>query len=208
MDDKQRDSIIEIWKTVVEVQQHFNEIEMKIRGLFITIVIAIGAAQGFLIEKRFSIPFHSVPILYANVMPLLGVLAAYLFYFVDRYWYHRLLLGSVLQGGFIEEKYADELPELSLGSKITETSPVELHNWLARIVANWVVSDERYKKTKKLHSDAKIEFFYKSMALLFGFWFLATVMFVGVTVNGQSLFEFLTTRGDHGVSGGYLDPYD
>lgn len=207
MDDKQRDSIVEIWKTIVEVQQHFNEIEMKIRGLFITIVIAIGAAQGFLLEKRFSIPFRSVAILYADVMPLLGILAAYLFYFVDRYWYHRLLLGAVLQGGFIEEKYSEELPELGLGSKISQQSPIELRSRIVRSVANWVVTDERYKKTKKLHSDAKIEFFYKSIALLFAFWFLATVLFVGVTVDGQSLFELMATRGNHVVSG-YVDRYD
>jgi hypothetical protein len=204
MDDKQRDSIIAIWKTIVEVQQHFNEIEMKIRGLFITIVVAIGAAQGFLIEKRFSIPVHSVTILYATVMPLLGVLAAYLFYFVDRFWYHRLLLGSVLQGGFIEEKYAAELPELGLGSKISKESPVELHNWFARILANLVVTDPRYKKTKKLHSDAKIEFFYKSIVYLFALWFLATVVFVGVTVNGQSMFE-LMIAGHHSSD---FDRYD
>lgn len=197
MEDNQRDSIIEIWKTIVEVQRHFNEIEMKIRGLFITLVIAIGAAQGFLIEKRFSIPIRSVGILYANVVPLLGVLAAYLFYFVDRYWYHRLLLGSVLQGAFIEQKYADELPELGLGSKISEQSPVKLQNWFARTVADCVVSDERYKKDKKLHSDAKIEFFYKSIALLFLLWFIATVVFVGVTVDGQSLFEFIISGGHH-----------
>src|SRR5579859_6501963 len=146
MDDKERDAIIDIWKAVVDVQQHFNEIEMKIRGLFITIVIAIAAAQGFFIEKQLSIPVRSITVQYTVIMPLLGVLAAYLFYFVDRYWYHRLLLGSVLHAGFIEKKYATELLELGLGGKISEESPVELHHWLAKLVASVVVSDSRYKK--------------------------------------------------------------
>jgi hypothetical protein len=194
MDKNERESIIEIWRTVVEVQQHFNDIEMKIRGLFITIMVAIAAAQGFLLEKRLSFPLGSVTILYATVLPLVGVVAAYLFYFMDRYWYHRLLMGAVLQGGMIEEKYASELPELGLGARISEQSPVELKNRFGRMIANLVVSDDRYKKNKKLHSDAKIELFYKSIVLLFFLWFIFTVLFVGVFVDKSSLFEFLALK--------------
>lgn len=191
MDNDERKNIIEIWKAVVGVQQHFNEIEMKVRGLFITIVVAIAAAQGFLIEKKLSVSIGRSTILYANVMPWLGILATYLFYFVDRHWYHRLLMGSILHGGSIEQKYANEIPELALGAKISEQSPVELKNWLARKVADVVVSDERWVKNKRLHSDAKIEFFYKSIALLFFCWFVATVLFAGVLVDQQTLFEKL-----------------
>jgi hypothetical protein len=194
MDKDERESVIEIWKTVVEVQQHFNDIEMKIRGLFVTIMVATVAAQGFLIEKRFSFPLGSVTILYATFLPLVGVVATYLFYFMDRYWYHRLLIGAVLQGGMIEEKYASELPELGLGAKISERSPVELNSWFGRKVADLVVSDDRYKRNKKLHSDAKIELFYKSIVLLFFLLFAFTILFVGVFVDGNSLFEFLTLK--------------
>ena len=35
---------VEAWKTTVQVQEHFNEIEMKIRALAITVLTAgIGA---------------------------------------------------------------------------------------------------------------------------------------------------------------------
>lgn len=61
MNSEERSNIIEIWKTVVEVQQHFNDIGMKIRGLFITIVVAIAAAQGFLLEKRLFFFNRSCP---------------------------------------------------------------------------------------------------------------------------------------------------
>jgi hypothetical protein len=191
MDSDERKNIIEIWKAVVGVQQHFNEIEMKIRGLFITMVVAIAAAQGFLIEKNLSVPLGSFTIMYATFMPLLGILATYLFYFVDRYWYHRLLMGSILHGGIIEKKYEIEIPELGLGSKISEQSPVVLKSWLARKVADVVVSDDRYRKSKKLHSDAKIEFFYKSIVLLFFLWIVVTLLFIGVSVDQHSLFESL-----------------
>jgi hypothetical protein len=194
MDNDERRSIIEIWKTIVEVQQHFNDIAMKIRGLFITIAVAVAAAQGFLFEKRLSVSIGTVTVLFATFLPLIGIVATYLFYFIDRYWYHKLLLGAVLQGGMIEEKYAQELPELGLGKQISDQSPVELKSWFGRRIADLVVSDDRYKRNKKLHSDAKIELFYKSIVLLFFLWFIATVLFAGVLVDQRSLFEFLASR--------------
>jgi hypothetical protein len=194
MDKDERESIIEIWKTSIEVQQHFNDIEMKIRGFFIAIMVAIVAAQGFLLEKRLSFPLGSVTILYATFLPLVGVVAAYLFYFMDRYWYHRLLIGAVLHAGAIEKKYESELPELGLGVKISERSPIELNSRLARKVADLVVSHDEYRKKKILHSDAKIELFYKSIVLLFFLWFAFTILFVGVFVDKNSLFEFLALK--------------
>jgi hypothetical protein len=47
-------------------------------------------------------------------VPLFGIFGAYLFYFIDRYWYHRLLVGSVKHAIEIEKKYKNEMPELSL----------------------------------------------------------------------------------------------
>lgn len=93
MDSEERSNIIEIWKTVVEVQQHFNDIGMKIRGLFITIVVAIAAAQGFLLEKRLCFSIGPVHILFATVMPFIGAVATYLFYF-----YGSLLVSSPVAG--------------------------------------------------------------------------------------------------------------
>lgn len=187
MDAEKRKSIIEIWKTVVDVQKHFNDIAMRIRGLFITIVLALAAAQGFLMEKKLSFELGEVKILYANLIPILGVVGTYLFYFMDKYWYHRLLVGSVKQGIFIEKKYAKELPELGLSAKIGEESPVSLQNWLAKIVANLVVSDPEFKKSKIIRSDGKIELFYKSIVLLFLLLFVVTILFVGVLVSDKSL---------------------
>jgi hypothetical protein len=194
MDNNERQHIIEIWKTIVDVQQHFNDISMKIRGLFITIVIAIAAAQGFLIEKHLSFPLGSVTVLYAIFIPLLGIVATYLFYFIDRHWYHRLLLGAVSQASMIEKRYESELPELGLGAKISEHSPVELKNKFGRWIANRVVSDDRYRKNKRLHSEAKLELLYKSIIALFVVWFVFSFLFIGVFVGQRSLIEFLVLR--------------
>lgn len=77
-------------------------------------------------------------------MILVGAGAASLFYFMDRHWYHRLLLGAVIHAGKIEAKYEKELPELSLGKAIADKSPVQIGNRLVRLVARVVVSDDRY----------------------------------------------------------------
>lgn len=194
MDDSKRQCVVEIWKTIVGVQQHFNDIAMKIRSLFVTMVFAVAAAQGFLLEKNLSFAVGSVVILYATFLPLLGIVASQLFYFMDRYWYHRLLLGAVLQASMIEKMYEDELPELGLGVKISEKSPVQLKHWFGRAVAAVVVSDEKYKNERQLHSDAKIELFYKSIIYLFLFLLALSVLFVGVFVSGQPLAEFLCAK--------------
>lgn len=164
---------VEVWKTIVSVQQHFNEIGMKIRGLFITILLAIFASIGFLLDKEFYFQLHTVSIMYYTLIPLFGIMITYLFYFIDRYWYHRLLVGAVKQGTIIEEKYAELLPELSLGLAIGKESPYEptgIGKWLARLI----VKHKKYRETGKMHSDAKIEFFYKSVIL---FLFLLTIFF-------------------------------
>lgn len=111
-------------------------------------------------------------------------------------------MGAVLQEGEIEERYKEEIPELGLGAKITERSPVELHGWLARLVARIVVTDKRFKSTGKLHSDAKIELFYKSIVLLFSLWFLATIFLVGVLVGDKPLVTYLILKSSVSICNG------
>lgn len=160
MQNENRKEIIEIWKTIISVQQHFNEIEMKIRGLFVTLLLGLFASIGFLLGKKLYLELSIVRIQFATVMPLFGCLLAYLFYFMDQHWYHRLLLGSVQHGINIEQKYKKEMPELSLSDAIGEKSPYK-PTGLIWLVAYFLVGDARFRKTATLHSDGKIELFYK-----------------------------------------------
>jgi hypothetical protein len=190
MDADDKKNVIDVWKTVVQVQQHFNDIEMKIRGIFITMVLALIAAQGFVAEKHLSYDFGSVQILYATFVPMLGIIGTNLFYFMDKHWYHRLLVGAVKHGIKIEEKYKQQLPELNLSASIGEASPIHLRGWLTRKIAAFVVSDPKYKETGRLHSDGKIELFYKSIVWLFVIIFFFTLLFAGVLICGEPLFFF------------------
>ena len=43
--------VIDVWKKIIDVQQHFNEIELKIRNLFITVMAAIISAVALVLER-------------------------------------------------------------------------------------------------------------------------------------------------------------
>ena len=175
MTDINNKEVVEIWKTVIGVQMHFNDISMRIRSMFVTILLALFASLGFLLDKKLGLQVGNYYVQFATILPAFGILGTYLFYFIDRYWYHRLLVGSVKQGLFIENKYKVELPELSLTDAIGKESPYEPRG-VARFLARLVVSDDRFPKTGKLHSDGKVEFFYKSVMVAL----LGTVILVAV----------------------------
>ena len=157
--------VIDVWKTVVGVQMHFNDISMRIRSMFVTILLALFASIGFLLDRKWGLQVWRVNVQFATLLPLFGMLGTYLFYFIDRYWYHRLLIGSVKHGVLIEEKHKAELPELSLTAAIGAESPYEPRGF-AWLIAKLIVSHDKFAKTGKLHSDGKIEFFYRGGSVL------------------------------------------
>jgi hypothetical protein len=56
--------------------------------------------------------------------------------------------------------------EIRLSRQISEESPVTLPRF-AEAFASLFISEQRFKQDKKLHSDGKIEFFYKSIMIMF-----------------------------------------
>ncbi len=185
MEDQQRKQIIEIWKTIVEVQMHFNDISMRIRSLFITILLALFASIGFLLNKELNLEILGYNVQFATLMPLFGIFATWLFYFIDRYWYHRLLVGSVKHAIEIEKKYKNDMPELSLSDAIGEESPYQPRGGV-RWLANLLVRHDKYRETGKLHSDGKIELFYKSVILALALTTIMLALFGGVTVDKKT----------------------
>jgi hypothetical protein len=171
-EDRKHAQVVSIWKAAIEVQQHFNDVSMRIRSMFVTILLALFASIGFMLDKKYDLQMGALKIQFAVLIPLIGLLGTYLFYFIDRYWYHRLLSGAVKHAQSIEEMHKRTLPELALSSAIGAESPVT-PSGITRALAWAVVRDQKYRETGKLHSNGKMELFYKSvMALLI----LVTVM--------------------------------
>ncbi len=139
------DFALEAWKTVVEVQEHFNTIEMQIRNLAVTVLTATVAAGGVVysqgqqaiasaVESGNPIPdlntIHVAALRFsaADMIIFGGLLAWGGFYFMDRWWYHKLLKAAVDKGSSIE-RFVAETPYgdlMGLAGTISAASPVKL----------------------------------------------------------------------------------
>lgn len=181
--------VVEIWKKIVQTQEHFNEMCMRVRTMFATVMAAILSLYGLILKNgETTIRAYGMEV---NVFILLCFsisVTTYLFYFVDRHWYHRLLVGSVNQGSQIERDWAEKLPEIQLGSKISAASPVPLNDRkVTYLFCRLFVRDPKLKQNKALHSDGKIEIFYKPLAWLGIVAGILAVLTGGIKVGHQSL---------------------
>jgi hypothetical protein len=122
---------LEMWKQTVSVQMHFNDIEMRIRNLAITVVGAFLAALAFVIEG--GLFWGGVS---AGVLLMGGAIIAVIdFWFMDRLWYHRLLQSAVNRGIEQEQRIKSKVADIKSGltEKIKEDSPfnffgIEVHS--------------------------------------------------------------------------------
>lgn len=155
---------LSIWKTVVEVQQHFNDLCLKIRSLVITAVAAFVAGIGFSVKEGLTIFSDAVPL--SSMLAVAAALFIFFFYMMDRYWYHQFLVGAVKYGEAIETKHPEIFcfgegeNELGLGRSISHESPIRL---------------EMFGNQKIIRSSQKFSYFYLGMAGLFVF--LAVVLY-------------------------------
>lgn len=167
--DEKINFALEAWKTTIQVQQHFNTIEMQIRNIAVTVLTAtIGAAalvynqsQQAIIDAGISnsnipsiksITFLTVSLSPADMVIIGGMIAWFAFYVMDRWWYHRLLQGAVTHAQFIENSLKDDdIPYaklLSLSNTIRLASPFRLFGIF------------------NIRSDRKIDIFYGAVLIL------------------------------------------
>jgi FMN phosphatase YigB (HAD superfamily) len=123
---------VDIWKKTVDVQQHFNDLELRIRNFALTALTALVGAAGFVGRERFGLDVGGLKIPAAALILFGGVPIVTAFWFMDRLWYHRLLYGAVRHASFIEQRNRAVLPELGLTGAIGRESPVTLFGWRMR----------------------------------------------------------------------------
>lgn len=143
-------AVVEAWKKTVDVQQQFNDIELRIRNYAITLLVAIVGAAGYAANAKITVKIlrHDMPL--GAPLLLAGLVSLAGFYFMDRFWYHRLLQGAVKHGMAIEERCKDVCDAIGLSVSIKKESPI-------------TVSE---RKSKKIHSEGKIDIFYGVIALM------------------------------------------
>lgn len=182
---------IEAWKKTIDVQQHFNEICMKIRNVFATMLAALIALIGILETRAedvmlsaFGFEIHGVLFILFGIFGL-----SMLFYFIDRHWYHRLLVGSVLNGLELEKQLAKEAPGFQLTSKIGDNSALDITasnpgNWTLWILAKTLFAEVTKKEGKYLlRSDARLTIFYRTVAYVSLISCGIIALFGGVTIG-------------------------
>ena len=133
---------IEIWKKIVDVQQHFNDLE-RVRNFALIVTGAFLGLGGYAIKDAGMINAFGVAVSVAGLVVFSAIVPLFAFYFMDRLWYHRLLDGSVSAGIEAESALKELGYKVDLGSKISERSPFTL--WLTK---------------KKIHSKTKMDMFY------------------------------------------------
>ena len=113
---------IEIWKKTVDVQQHFNDLEMCIRNFAITIVGALIAALGFTYQQGLETTAFGHRFAAGLGLVVAAAFAWLSFFLMDRYWYHIFLRGAVTHAGKIEDQLKASVPNIDLGHTISEVS--------------------------------------------------------------------------------------
>lgn len=188
-------SAVEVWKQIISVQMHFNDIEMRIRNLYVTILLANVAATGWVLDRRLKLELSALGVHYATALLGAGLIASYLFYFSDRYWYHHLLKGAVDQGRLLDQHYGAHIRALGLTSQISGASPImgfRRRKWGRALSFLRIISPPRPGEgPNDLHSTAKIELFYKTPMRVLWLLVVLSLLFGGVTWSGRSVFQLV-----------------
>ncbi|WP_077343333.1 hypothetical protein [Pseudocolwellia agarivorans] len=138
---------VEVWKKVIDVQQHFNDLEMKVRNFGLLIISAFISVIGVSLKSNYEINIFESTIPVGSLIALVALFVWNLVFFVDVYWYHPLLKGAVLKGIDLENEIKDDLPEIGLTQAIGESSAIKFLWW------------------KKLHSTTKAKIFYNGVSV-------------------------------------------
>jgi FMN phosphatase YigB (HAD superfamily) len=114
---------LELWKTSVSVQMHFNDIGWRIRALALTALTFILGATGLVYANTPPLQVGIWHPSLAALVPLLGALVWWAFWFMDARWFHQFLAGSVSDGSRLESLLNQHGVRADLGGAISKASP-------------------------------------------------------------------------------------
>lgn len=137
---------ITVWEKTVDVQQHFNDLCLRIRNYAIALLTAVLAFSALTLKEGYVVKVknHSIPL--ASILMISAVVPLVAFLLMDLFWYHRLLLGAVRNGLNIEKTVKRVIPGIQLTTEIGNASPFYVFKW-------------------EIHSNLKLLFFYGLMVL-------------------------------------------
>jgi FMN phosphatase YigB (HAD superfamily) len=117
---------LDTWKKTVDVQQHFNDLELRIRNYAVTLLTALLGVTAFAFKENLQISLFGIKTSVAVAVLLVAIPGWFAFFFMDRLWYHNLLYGAVAHGEFIESRLKKVFPEICLTHAISKASPTTI----------------------------------------------------------------------------------
>jgi len=166
-----------LWAKSIDVQQHFNEIELKVRQLTLTVFTFIISGIGFMIKENKGVFSGIIPI--EAIISAIGSIIIYAFFFMDKHWYHRLLKGAVGFSLKLEEKYPDIFQ--------INSDSVVVSSGLTHEIGN--SSPVKIFQLTKIHSDQKIIFFY---TILISTLLFLSMLFICLSDDGNFFIKFIS----------------
>jgi len=136
---------VEAWKKTVDVQQHFNDLELRVRNFAMTFSAAVlGLVAGLAFKE-------GIDSFLPTALVAIGAVAWVAFYLMDRHWYHRFLDSAVEHGRGIEAwlRASTGTDIFSLASEIKQASGIPI------------------VPKRKLRSRHRIDLFYGGFAVAF-----------------------------------------
>lgn len=115
---------LEIWKTTIDLQKHFNDLSMRVRGLAITVLGGFLGAAGYALNASRNVVVAATSIPLTTLILFAALICWSAFYLMDRLWYHRLLTATVAHGQKVEAALMTDLPIIGLTRCINDASPI------------------------------------------------------------------------------------
>jgi hypothetical protein len=146
---------------------------MKVRNFALTIAGAVLAGATFSIKEQVELVFRGLHIPLATLLLGAGIVVWCAFYLMDRHWYHKLLIGAVNHGLYIERRYHEQIPELGLATAIGTASPTVLKFGVTK------KSNGKLGRQWKIRSSTKLNLFYGTGIVLLIIAALGSLWIVG-----------------------------
>ena len=172
--------LLEYWKQSTQVQQHFNDVSMKVRNFAVVVFSAFLTGVGLSIHKEIFIELFGFKLNAAVLFAIVGMFVTQLIHFMDTYWYHVFLKSAVKETLKLEDEIKSILSVNSLSGAISSGSQnVEVASFLGKVPLpfsySWPLKVRPFKwlfKGRNADSTLRHKVFYR--------WLLTIIFFTGL----------------------------
>lgn len=181
LDRKDRASLlIEYWKQSTQVQQHFNDVSMKVRNFAVVVFSAFLTGVGLSIHNGIFLEVLEYKLNAAVLFAFVGMFVTQLIHFMDTYWYHVFLKSAVGETLKLENEIKSALKIDSLSGAISSGSQkVEVASFLGVLPLPFSYSRplktfplKWFFKGRNADSTLRHKVFYR--------WLLTIIFFIGL----------------------------